>query len=164
MKQGFDAGIRIGEMLQVEMVSVPIGPDEVSAVVGSPAYFAAHPPPRHPRDLHAHACLAYRRRTLGTLYRWEFTERGKDFDVAVTGPLLVNDADLMVDAALRGVGLAHIMASLVTEHLAAKRLVRVLASYCAPFPGLHLYYPSRAHLALKLQALVSALRVKPRRR
>jgi DNA-binding transcriptional LysR family regulator len=162
VKEGFDAGIRIGEMVEAEMVSVKIGPDQVSAVVGSPAYFATHPPPQHPRDLHAHACFAYRRRTLGTIYRWEFTENGKDVEVAVTGPLLVNDAELMIDAALRGIGLAHILESTVTEHLAAKRLLRVLARYCQPFPGLQLYYPSRAHMAPKLQALVDTLRWKPK--
>jgi DNA-binding transcriptional LysR family regulator len=164
VKEGFDAGIRIGEMVDAEMVSVKIGPEQVTAVIGSPAYFAAHPPPQHPRELHAHACLGYRRRTLGTLYRWEFNEGDADLEVAISGPLLVNDLDLMIDAAVRGIGLAYVMVSTVTEHLSAKRLVRVLAKYCAPYPGLYLYYPSRAHLAPKLQALVDALRFrKPRR-
>ncbi len=160
VKEGFDAGIRIGEMVEAEMVSVKIGPPQVTAVVGSPAYFAAHPPPQHPRELAHHACFGYRRRTLGTVYRWEFSDRGKDFDIAVTGPVLVNDLDLMIDGALRGLGLAYVMESTVTEHLAAKRLVRVLTRFCPPYPGLFLYYPSRAHLAPKLQVLVEALRFK----
>jgi DNA-binding transcriptional LysR family regulator len=164
VKAGYDAGIRIGEMVEADMVSVPIGPPQVAAVVGSPSYFAKHPAPKHPRDLPAHACIAYRRRTLGTVYRWEFTDRGKDFDVAITGPLLINDNDLMIDAALRGLGLAHVLVSSVTEHLASKRLVRVLAGYCDPFPGLYLYYPTRAQLPPKLATLVAALRVTRRRR
>ena len=160
VKAGFDAGIRIGEMVEAEMVSVRIGPEQVTAIVGSPAYFAKHPPPQHPRDLRAHACLAYRQRTAGTIYRWEFTEHGKDLEVAVSGPLLVNDLDLMIDGALRGIGLAYVMKSVVTEHLAAKRLTRVLARFCQPWPGFYLYYPSRAHIAPKLQALVDTLRLR----
>jgi DNA-binding transcriptional LysR family regulator len=153
-----DAGIRIGEMLDREMVAVRIGRDERVAVVGSPAYFAARGKPKQPRDLHRHECLNYRRISSGEIYRWEFTENGKDIEIAVNGRLTLNDADALVDAALAGVGLAHTLESSVREHIDAGRLVRVLDAYCPPFPGLFLYYPSRVHLAPKLQVLVAFLK------
>lgn len=159
VERGFDAGIRLGETLERDMTAVRIGPDERVAVVGSPSYFASRPRPKHPRDLHAHACINYRQITRGAVYRWEFTEDGKDFEIAVDGPLVVNDADLLVDAALRGVGLAHTLESTVREHVAEKRLVRVLEPFCPPFPGLYLYYPSRENVPPKLAALVAFLRM-----
>jgi DNA-binding transcriptional LysR family regulator len=163
VRGGFDAGIRLGESLDRDMVAVRISDDERIAVVGSPGYFARHAKPKHPRDLHAHDCIQYRRVTGGDVYRWEFTENGKDFDVAVKGRLLANDGALMVRAAVDGVGLAHVLESMVENELAEKKLVRVLADFCPPFPGYFLYYPSRAHLAPKLRALVDALRVPSRR-
>jgi DNA-binding transcriptional LysR family regulator len=158
IERGFDAGIRIGEMLEREMVAVRIGSDETSAVVGAPSYFAKHGKPRRPRDLQQHDCINYRRASLGELYRWEFTEGGKDFQMAVTGRLIVNDGEAAIGAAVAGVGLANVMESLVREHIAAGRLVRVLEPYCPAFPGLFLYYPSRKNLAPKLQALIDFLR------
>ena len=159
VEQGFDAGVRIGEMVEAEMVSVRVGPPMRMAVIGAPSYFAAHGKPRHPRELTAHDCINYRRRTQGVVYRWEFTENGKDFDVSVNGRVLLNDGDLMKDAALRGVGLAFVGEDTVQDELKAKRLVRVLESFCMPFPGLYLYYPSRAQIAPKLQALVDFVRL-----
>jgi DNA-binding transcriptional LysR family regulator len=162
--QGFDAGVRIGEMVEREMIAVRLGPDLRTAIVGSPAYFARRAKPKHPRELHAHDCINYRRRSLGVVYRWELTDAGKDVEIAVDGRLLLNDGELMIDAALAGLGLAYVLDVSVREHLASKRLVRVLDGYCPPFPGFYLYYPSRAHLAPKLQALVDWLRFRPSRR
>lgn len=157
---GFDAGIRLGESLQRDMVAVRISADERVAVVGAPSYFAARGKPKHPRELHAHECINYRRISGGDVYRWEFTEKGKDFDVAVRGRLVCNDADLMMRAAIDGVGLAHVLESMVERELADKRLVRVLEGFCPPFPGQFLYYPSRTHMTPKLKALVDFLRWK----
>lgn len=157
---GFDAGIRIGEMIDREMIAVRIGPDERSAIIGSPDYFARHGKPRRPRDLALHDCINYRRITTGETYRWELTEDGKDLEIAVHGRLTVNDGDASVRAAIAGVGLAYILESIARPALADGRLVRVLARYCPPFPGLFLYYPSRAHLAPKLAALIGFLRVR----
>ena len=163
--KGYDAGIRIGEMVEREMIAVRLGPDFRVAVVASPSYFATRAKPKHPRDLHAHDCITYRQKTLGGVYRWEFTENGKDFEIAVEGRLLLDDGDLMVDAAVAGLGLAHVMESSVRELLAQKKLVRVLEPFCTPFPGLFLYYPSRTHLAPKLQAFVDFLKAgRPLRR
>ncbi len=150
--QGFDCGIRIGEMLEREMIGLRMSPDMRVAVVGSPKYFATHPKPKHPRDLQAHDCINYRRKTTGVVYRWEFSEAGKDFSVAVAGRVLLNDGELMLRSALDGLGLAYLMESRVRQELESKRLLRVLEPYCTPFPGFYLYYPSRAQLAPKLKA------------
>jgi DNA-binding transcriptional LysR family regulator len=158
IESGCDAGIRIGETLQREMVAVRIGADESAAIIGSPAYFDAHPRPRRPRDLQRHACINYRRMARGDIYRWEFTEDDKDIEVAVDGRFTANDNDALIAAALAGVGLAYVFESTVREHLASGRLIRVLEPFCPPFPGLFLYYPSRALLAPKLQALLDFLR------
>lgn len=165
VEQGFDVGIRIGEMVEREMIGVRVSPDLRAAVVGAPSYFAERGKPKHPRELTAHDCINYRRRALGVIYRWEFSEQGKDFDVAVNGRLLVNDSEFMVRAARDGLGLAYVMDSCVREELAQRRLVRVLEPFCEPFPGFYLYYPSRAQIAPKLQALVDFLKLKkpPRR-
>jgi DNA-binding transcriptional LysR family regulator len=155
---GYDAGIRIGEMLDREMVAVRIGDDESAAIVGSPAYFAARGRPKRPRDLQGHDCINYRRIARGEIYRWEFSEEGKDIEVAVEGRFTVNDNDAMIGAALAGVGLACVFESTVREPIATGRLIRVLAAFCPPFPGLYLYYPSRAQLAPKLQVLIDFLK------
>lgn len=155
---GFDAGVRLGEMVQREMVALPIGPKLEMAVVGSPSYFAHHPRPRHPRDLPAHDCINYRRRTSKTVYRWEFTDGAKDLEIAVNGRILLDDGDLMTSAALAGHGLAYVVAQSVAPHLASGALIRVLAPFCPPFPGFFLYYPTRAHLPPKLSALITFLK------
>jgi DNA-binding transcriptional LysR family regulator len=156
--QGFDAGIRLGEMLDRDMVAIRLTGDMRTAIVGSPAYLAAHGAPKHPRDLLRHACINYRRISSGTVYRWELTVKGREVTIAVDGRLVTNDGELMLRAALDGVGLAYLMEHVVADHLASGRLVRVLDRYCPPFPGLFLYYPSRAQLAPKLRALLDFLR------
>lgn len=161
VQRGFDAGLRIGEAIDREMIAVRVSGDLRMAVVGSPAYFAAHGRPKHPRELKDHQCIAHRDRALGGVYRWEFTERGRDFSVGVQGRVMVNDGEAMRRAALSGHGLAYLFDDTVREDLASRRLVRVLDAYCVPFPGFFLYYPSRAQLAPKLQALVDVLRVTP---
>lgn len=161
IESGCDAGIRIGEMLERDMVALRIGPDESAAIVGSPAYFAAHPRPRRPRDLQQHVCINYRRIARGDIYRWEFTENGKDIEVAVAGRFTANDNDALLAAALAGLGLAYVFESTAREHLESGRLIRVLEAFCPPFPGLFLYYPSRALLAPKLQALIEFLKPRP---
>lgn len=161
--KGFDAGIRIGEMLDKDVIAVPLTGDMRTAVVGSPAYFARHGKPRHPRELHAHDCINYRQISSGALYRWEFSEEGRDLTVAVDGRVITNDYDVMLRAALDGLGLAYVMEHSLAEALAAKRLVRVLIPFCPRFPGLHLYYPSRTQTPPKLRALVEFLRARRRK-
>ncbi|MEO8707367.1 MAG: LysR family transcriptional regulator [Kofleriaceae bacterium] len=157
VESGCDAGIRIGEMLDRDMIAVKIGGNETSAVVGAPGYFAARGKPKHPRELQQHDCITYRRVRRGDIYRWEFTVDGKDIEIAVDGRVVINDGEAMITAALDGLGLANTLESTVREHIAKGRLQRVLASYCPPFPGLFLYYPSRAQLAPKLAAFIAYL-------
>ena len=140
------------------MIAIRMSDDQRMAVVGSPAYFAAHGTPKHPRDLLAHACLNLRYPTSGAVYRWEFTERGTDFEMAVDGRVVSNDSAVLAGAAVSGLGIACLVESNVRAHLAEGRLVRVLDAYCPPFPGYFLYYPSRANVAPKLQALVDFIK------
>ncbi|WP_224366813.1 LysR family transcriptional regulator [Hyalangium versicolor] len=163
VEQGFDAGIRLGELLDKDVVAVRVTDDMQMAVVGSPAYFAARGKPKHPRDLHAHECINYRHLTSGTIAGWEFSDEGRDITLAVDGRLSTNDNNVMIRAALDGVGLAYLMESSIEEELAGKRLVRVLTRYSPRFPGLFLYYPSRTQLAPKLRALVDFLQARRRK-
>jgi DNA-binding transcriptional LysR family regulator len=154
--EGYDAGIRLGERLAQGMIAVRATREQRSAVVGSPAYFERHPRPIQPADLHQHRCLRFRF-SSGAIYRWEFGRAGQEFDMDVDGPLICNDNALMQAAAKQGIGLAHLIEDLVREDLASGELVRVLEDWCPPFPGLYLYYPSRAQMPLKLRALIDFL-------
>jgi DNA-binding transcriptional LysR family regulator len=154
----FDAGIRSGEMVARDMIAVRIGPDMRMAVVGAPAYFATRAVPEAPRDLTAHRCINLRLPTLGGLYAWEFGKDGAETKVRVEGPLVFNASGPMLDAALAGFGLAYLPEDIVQAHIEAGRLIRVLEDWCPPYPGYHLYYPSRRQPTPAFAALVNALR------
>ncbi|HTB47325.1 MAG TPA: LysR family transcriptional regulator [Acetobacteraceae bacterium] len=154
----YDAGIRSGEMVAKDMVAVRIGPDMRSAVVGAPAYFAQRPRPKTPQDLTAHTCINLRLPTHGGLYAWEFEKDGRELRVRVEGQLVFNATGPMLDAALAGFGLAYVPEDSVRAHLADGVLIRVLADWCPPFPGYHLYYPSRRQPTPAFALLVNALR------
>ncbi len=139
----YDAGIRFGEQVARDMVAVRIGPDTRMAVVGAPAYFARRPRPKAPQDLTGHACINIRLPTHGSLYAWELQKGKHEHRVHVEGPLVFNYPPLLLKAALAGLGLACVFEDQVQEHIAEGRLVRVLADWCPPFPGYHLYYPNR---------------------
>lgn len=154
---GFDAGVRFGNRLEADMVSLPIGPNMRSVVVGSPAFFQQHPAPQKPEDLHALPCIRHRFPS-GSMYRWEFERGGIAQEIEVNGPLTLGDVSLMVGPALQGLGLAYVFEDMVSEHLAAGRLVQVLADWCPYYPGLHLYYPSRRHVPAPLKAFIDFAR------
>ncbi|RUZ23093.1 MULTISPECIES: LysR family transcriptional regulator [unclassified Mesorhizobium] len=154
----FDAGVRLGEQVARDMIAVRIGPDMRMAVVGSPTYFATRPKPRTPQDLTTHNCINLRLPTYGGLYAWEFEKAGRELKVRVEGQLVFNTAALRMNAVLAGLGLAYLPEEQVTAHLANGRLVRVLADWCGPFPGYHLYYPSRRQATPAFSLLVDALR------
>jgi len=154
---GFDAGVRFGNRLEADMVSLPIGPNLRSVVVGSPAFFQRHPAPQKPEDLHALPCIRHRFPS-GALYRWEFERGGIIQEIEVNGPLTLGDVSLMVGPALQGLGLTYVFEDMVSEHLAAGRLVQVLADWCPYYPGLHLYYPSRRHVPAPLKAFIDFAR------
>jgi len=156
----FDAGIRLGEQVQKDMVAVRISPEIRMAVVGSPSYFANRTIPETPRDLSKHDCVSYRQTTGGGLYAWEFARGGDELEVRVNGPLILNDNEMLEQAALDGFGLAYTFESQVSEHVAEGRLIRVLEDWCQPIPGYHLYYPSRRQHTPAFRLLVEALRLR----
>lgn len=151
----YDAGVRLGEQVAKDMVAVRIGPDMRMAVVGSPVYFTGRQRPQTPQDLTAHECINIRLPTHGGLYIWEFEQAGRELRVRVEGRLVLN---MRVRAALAGIGLAYLPEDQVRAHLAEGRLVQVLADWCPPFPGYHLYYPSRRQPTSAFTVLVEALR------
>lgn len=160
VKQGFDAGIRLGESLEQDMIAVRVTQDLQTAIVASPDYFSRHAPPAMPRDLHDHRCIGMRQVSAGALYRWEFAKDDRAFSVAVAGPLVLDDMDLITAAALDGVGIAYATRQYVQEHLKSGRLVQVLEDWCPPYPGFFLYYPGRRQMPAALRVLVDMLRVR----
>jgi DNA-binding transcriptional LysR family regulator len=154
----FDAGVRLGESIAKDMVAVRIGPDLRMAVVGAPSYFAEHSKPRSPQDLAEHRCINLRMPTSGGLYAWELENGNRDLRVRVDGQLIFNNARMVATAASEGLGLACVLEDLVADHLADGRLIRVLAEWCPPFSGYHLYYPSRRQPSAAFVILVDALR------
>ena len=154
----FDAGIRIGEQIDKDMIAVPIGPDMEMAAVAAPAYLARHGTPASPQDLTAHRCLNLRLQTSGGLYPWEFSRNGRALNVRVSGPLIANRMPQLIEAARAGLGIAFAPLNGVAEDLAAGRLVRLLADWCEPFSGYHLYYPSRKQPSAAFRLLIEALR------
>jgi DNA-binding transcriptional LysR family regulator len=157
----YDAGLRFGENVARDMIAVRVGPEIRSVVVGAPAYFAAHPMPETPHDLATHRCINYRMPTSGNVYGWEFERDGHSLRVKVDGPLIVNDGDLSLEAALAGVGLAQLFEDVVADHVAAGRLVRVLEAWSWIAPGYYLYFTSRRQTPPALRALIDALRATP---
>jgi len=155
---GLDAGIRLSEKVQRDMVALPLGGPQRSVLVGSPAYFARRGVPQHPCDLQAHNCIRSRFSSTGAIYRWEFCERGRWFEVDVEGNLVSNDSSLSLRAALAGIGILHTMEALAAAHIAAGTLVSVLEDWLPPYDGFYLYYPSRAQLAPKLRVFADFLR------
>jgi DNA-binding transcriptional LysR family regulator len=158
---GFDAGIRTGEMVAKDMIAVRIGPDQRSAVVGAPSYFAGRSGPKTPQDLTGHNCINLRLPTHGGLYVWEFEKDARAVRVRVEGQFVCNGSAVMLDAALAGFGLAYLPEQAVQDHLAAGRLLRVLADWCPRYPGYHLYYASRRQPTPAFALLVELLRYRP---
>lgn len=156
--QRFDAGVRAGEQVAKDMIAVRIGPDLRMAVVGAPSYFRKRSEPKRPQDLVGHDCINLRLLTHGGLYVWEFEKGGRELRVRVEGQLTFNGTDQMLNAALAGFGLAYVPEELAKPHIARGRLRRVLADWCAPYSGYHLYYPSRRQSSAAFALLVDALR------
>lgn len=156
--EGFDAGIHFGEYIEKDMIAVRVSPDLRPAIVGSPGYLKSHGRPKSPRDLLRHRCINFRHGDAG-LYRWEFEKGKKVLSVAVHGPLIVDDLDLVIRAALDDVGLAYMSEENAAPYFADGTLVRVLEDWCQPFPGFFLYYPSRRQQPAALSAVINVLRL-----
>ena len=152
VERGFDAGVRMGESVQKDMVAVPLGGPVSVAVVGSPDYFKRHPAPRHPSDLENHDCVRFRFSGSGAVYKWEFTVDDRIVEYEIGGSLTISDSLFSVEAALEGVGLAYTFDALALPHIRAKKLKRVLSAFSPTFPGFYLYYPSRRQQPPKLKA------------
>ena len=153
----YDAGVRLGEQVAKDMVAVRIGPDARMAVVGAPSYFASRQRPRTPEDLTNHDCVSLRMQS-GGLLTWEFEKGGREVKVKVDGRLVFNNTLMAVEAVVGGYGLAYLLEDRVQACLADGRLVRVLADWCPPFSGYHLYYPSRRQPTPAFTLLVDTLR------
>ncbi|MFJ5397598.1 LysR family transcriptional regulator [Pectobacterium sp. CHL-2024] len=154
----FDAGIRLGEQVEKDMIAVRVAPEMSMAVVGSPNYFARNPAPSTPQDLQHHRCINLRLPTMGGIYAWEFEKNGREIKVRVEGQLTMNSLRQRIDAALIGLGLAYVPEDSVRDDIASGRLMRVLTEWCPPFPGYYLYYPSRKQHTTAFSLFVEALR------
>ena len=161
----FDAGVRMGDTIDKDMIAVPIGPKLRMAAVASPAYFAKHPAPKTPRDLVAHSCINMRFPTHGGLYVWEFERKGVPLNVRVDGQVVLNSSPHIVLAALEGLGIAFLPEEEFAPHIEHGQLLRVLQDWCTPFDGYYLYYPSRRQPTPAFSRVVDALRFsEPKRR
>lgn len=154
----FDAGVRLGEQVEKDMIAVRIGPELRMVVAGSPEYFTRNPKPETPHDLTRHSCINLRMATLGGLYAWEFERDGRPLNVRVDGQFICNDVPMIIDAAVDGLGLTCLPSDQIDPIVAQGKLVKVLEDWCPPFPGYHLYYPSRRHASSAFALLVDALR------
>lgn len=155
--KGYDAGLRLGESLEQDMIAVKASAMFSAAVVATPDYFRAHPMPEHPRDLLRHACIR-RRFSSGAIYRWEFEKEGRSLVVDVEGPVILSDDRLMLQACLGGAGIACLFDQRIAEELTQGHLVRVLEDWCPHFDGFYIYYPSRRQMRPALRAFVDFYR------
>jgi len=158
VQERYDAGVRSGEQVAKDMIAVRIGPDMRMAVVGAPSYFRGRPEPRKPQELVDHNCINLRLPTHGALYAWEFEKGSRELRVRVEGQLTCNGTGQLLNGALAGFGLAYVPEGMVEQHVAKGRLKRVLADWCQPYSGYHLFYPSRRQSSAAFSLVVDALR------
>ncbi|QPC93833.1 LysR family transcriptional regulator [Mesorhizobium sp. INR15] len=158
VREGFDAGVRLGEVIEQDMIAVSVSTEQRHVAVASRSYLSRHMAPDHPGELSAHTCIGWRARPDVAPYRWEFTENGRDFDVAVEPRVTTNDMATMIRLACSGAGITFGMQETFRPYLERGELVPLLEAFCPPFPGFYLYYPRRQHQPLKLRVLVDHLR------
>jgi DNA-binding transcriptional LysR family regulator len=161
--EGFDAGIRHGEMIAKGMIAIPVGPDMQMAIVATPSYFKKHGRPQTPQDLTAHNCINLRLPEAGGIFVWEFEKNGHELKVRVDGQLVVTTAPASMSAALSGIGLAYLPEESARPYLKSGALIRVLEDWCEPFIGYHLYYPNRRQHSAAFAVLIEALRYRVRK-
>jgi DNA-binding transcriptional LysR family regulator len=163
VEEGFDAGIRIGELIEADMVAVPLTAPFRLAVVGSPDYFARHGRPQRPEDLKQHRCINFRQ-SSGALYRWEFEEEGREFALAVDGQIIANEGNVMISAAMTGLGLAYVLGPVVEPLCEQGLLETVLEPFCPQIPGFFIYFPARHQVMPKLRAFLDFAGARLRKR
>ncbi|HEU5272510.1 MAG TPA: LysR substrate-binding domain-containing protein, partial [Xanthobacteraceae bacterium] len=161
--QHYEAGVRSGEQVAKDMIAVRIGPDMRMAVVGAPAYFKSRSEPKAPQDLIGHNFINLRLPTHGNVYAWEFEKGSRELRVRVEGQLTFNGTAQLLNGALAGSGLAYVPEGLIEDHVAKGRLKRILAEWCPPYSGYHLFYPSRRQSSAAFALVVEALRYRPRK-
>jgi DNA-binding transcriptional LysR family regulator len=155
---GFDVGIRLGESIEADMTAVRASPPFRFVVAGSPGYFERRGRPQRPRDLTGHACIRVRQKTSQAIYRWEFMDGNRPLEIAVRGPLIVNDTAANIAAALDGIGLCYAAEPVIEGLLAEERLQTVLEDFAPMTPGIFLYFPSRSQTMPKLRAFIDHVR------
>lgn len=158
VEEGFDAGVRLGESVEKDMIAVRIGPAWRLVAVAAPGYLAAHGTPQHPRDLIRHTCINMRHKSAGGLFAWEFEKDGQELRVRVDGQLTFNNSYAMIDAAVSGYGIAYVPEDIVAAQVANHTLVEVLDDWSPMFDGYFLYYPSRRQNLPAFRVIVEALR------
>lgn len=158
VEAGFDAGVRLGEVIEQDMIALPVSAEQRQCAVASPGYIERHGSPGHPRDLPMHVCVGWRPRADAAPYRWEFTEDGRDFDVSVDPAVTTNDMGVMIRMARAGAGITFGMMETFQPYIERGELVALLEAYCPPFAGFYLYYPRRHRQPLKLRALIEYIR------
>ncbi|WP_111785997.1 LysR family transcriptional regulator [Brucella pituitosa] len=162
VKEGFDAGVRMGEQVAKDMVAVPIGPQMRMAVVASPEYFKRYPIPKTPQDMTAHNCINIRLPTYGGVFSWGLEKKGREVKVRGEGQLILNSLAMRLSSALDGLGIAYMPEDQALPYITDGRLIRVLEDWCPWFPGYHLYYPSRRQQSPALALLANILRYRGR--
>ncbi|MGC0054017.1 LysR family transcriptional regulator [Brucella pituitosa] len=158
VKEGFDAGVRMGEQVAKDMIAVPIGPQMRMAVVASPEYFKRYPIPKTPQDMTAHNCINIRLPTYGGVFSWGLEKKGREVKVRGEGQLIFNSLAMRLSSALDGLGIAYMPEDQALPYITDGRLIRVLEDWCPWFPGYHLYYPSRRQQSPALALLANILR------
>ncbi|WP_207489430.1 LysR family transcriptional regulator [Brucella pituitosa] len=162
VKEGFDAGVRMGEQVAKDMIAVPIGPQMRMAVVASPEYFKRYPIPKTPQDMTAHNCINIRLPTYGGVFSWGLEKKGREVKVRGEGQLIFNSLAMRLSSALDGLGIAYMPEDQALPYITDGRLIRVLEDWCPWFPGYHLYYPSRRQQSPALALLANILRYRGR--
>jgi len=157
VKAGFDAGIRFGNLVEKDMVSVPVGPSLSVYIVASPQYLSQYGTPKHPLDLLSHQCIRFRLTSSGMMERWELEKNGEKMDIAVSGRLIVNDSSALVQAALEGIGIAYMDNGYIEHLIEQGKLVRVLSDWSPDLFGFSLYYPNRKRVSRSLRAFIDFL-------
>ena len=163
VEAGFDAGVRLGEVIEQDMIAISVSERQRQYAVASPAYLDSRGRPRHPGELQGHCCIGWRPRPDTAPYRWEFTENGRDFEVSVDPAVTTNDMGMMIRMACAGAGITFGVVETFQPYVERGELVPLLEDFCPPFPGFYLYYPRRQRQPLKLRALVDHIRTSARR-
>lgn len=156
--EGYDAGVRLGEVIEQDMIAIPVAGDERQLAVCSPAYRDRFGAPSHPSELAAHRCIGWRPSPKSAPYRWEFADEGKAYSVDVAPEITTNDMALMIKLAVAGAGITFGMEESFRPAIDRGELIPLLEDYCPYFSGFYLYYPSRRNVAPKLRALIEHLR------